>query len=405
MIFGRYDYAAFLTFFAYAAGSVVVPVVLVDLARELGFTLEQGGMTEGGVLHLGRSAAMMVSMVLCGFAAGCWGKRRIFGWSSVLMGVGMGLCAVAPAYGVLLLAMMLAGLGEGVVEGLATPFVQDLHPDQPGRYINFTHGFWSIGVLVTVLVSGWLLSLGVSWRLLIGVVMALSMIPAWMILIQTHRSARYPDHPEPVHWTTVRDQAMVIIKTPCFWVFFAAMFVAGGGEFCLTFWMAAYIQLNFASTAWAGGLGTAFFAAGMAAGRTGWPHLIAQRHLNSLIVWSALGGTAITLLFPLVDSQWLFFGLLFGAGIATAPFWPSVQSYCADCMPKANTTILFIMLSCAGIPGCGVLTWLMGWIGNHRGLRPALYLIPVCYLILAGLVSYGWYSQHLRLKKQITAES
>ncbi len=34
MSFGRYDYAAFLTFLAHAAGAIVVPVALVDLAVE-----------------------------------------------------------------------------------------------------------------------------------------------------------------------------------------------------------------------------------------------------------------------------------------------------------------------------------------------------------------------------------
>ena len=39
MIFGRFDYAAFLSFFVYAAGSVIVPVALVSLAEELGVLL------------------------------------------------------------------------------------------------------------------------------------------------------------------------------------------------------------------------------------------------------------------------------------------------------------------------------------------------------------------------------
>ncbi len=396
MLFGRYDYATFLTFMAYAAGSVVVPVALVDLAHELGFSLEKGGMAEGGLLHLGRSCALMVSMVLCGFAAGHWGKRRTFGWSIVLLAVGMGLCSASPNYSFLFFALMIAGFGEGVIEGLATPFVKDLHPDEPGRYINFTHGFWSVGVLFTVLISGWLLALGVSWRWMTGGVMALAIIPAWMILVQTTRSMRYPDHPEPVHWTTTWDHAKAILRDSRFWIFFAAMFVAGGGEFGLTFWAASYIQLNFSSTAWGGGLGTAFFAAGMVVGRTGWGFLLHQRHMCGLIVFSALGGTLVTLLFPVLTSLWLLFILLFVAGIASAPFWPSVQSYCADCMPKADTTILFILLSCAGVPGCGVCTWLMGWIGNQWGLRGAFYVIPICYLILAGLVTFGWWRQRRR---------
>ena len=74
MFFGRFDVATFVSFFAYAAGSVVLPVALVALARELGFSLEDGGMSAGGALHLGRTLPMVISMLLCGFAAGRWSR-------------------------------------------------------------------------------------------------------------------------------------------------------------------------------------------------------------------------------------------------------------------------------------------------------------------------------------------
>jgi MFS family permease len=389
MVFGRFDYAAFISFFSYASGSVVVPVVLVFLARDLGFSLEQGGLSAGGALHLGRTIPMVASMLVCGFLAGQWGKRRTLGWSVVLMGIAMGLCALAPSYGILFLALMIAGTGEGIIEGLATPFVQDLHPKEPGRYINFTHAFWSIGVLVTVLVTGALLSLGVSWRLIIGAMTVFAASGALTLLLPARKGHQYPEHPEPIHWKTVSAHAVAIVKIPRFWLFFAAMFVAGGGEFCLTFWCASYIQLNFTPAAWAGGVGTACFAAGMVLGRTGWGYLIKQHQLRKLIVLSALGGMLVTLCFPFLTQLWLFFGLLFLAGIATAPFWPSVQSYCADCLPQSDTTMLFILLSCAGIPGCGFFTWLMGYLGNHSGgLRHAFYLVPACYLLLALIIEY-----------------
>jgi len=391
MLFGHFDYAAFISIFAYASGSVVVPVVLVSLAHELDFSLERGGMTAGGALHLGRTLAMVISMLLCGFIAGRWGKRRSFGWSVMLVTIGMGLCAIAPTYGVLFLALMLAGFGEGVIEGLVTPFVQDLHTDEPGRYINFSHAFWSVGVLVTVLVSGALLSLGVSWRLLVGGVAVLASVAAMILLLPARGGCEYPEHPEPLHWTTVWGYTTRIVRVPRFWLFFSAMFVAGGGEFCLTFWCASYIQLHFSSAAWAGGVGTACFAAGMVLGRTGWGYLIKQHQLKELIVVSALIGSLVTVFFPLLTNLWLFFGLLFLAGIATAPFWPSVQSYCADRLPKTDTTMLFILLSCAGVPGCGFFAWLMGYIGDRTGsLSSAFYLVPFCYLALALLIGCDW---------------
>ena len=392
MVFGRFDYAAFLAYFAYAAGSVVAPVALVALARDLGFRLENGGMAAGGALHLGRTAAIVAAMLLCGFWAGRWGKRRTLGVSVVLMAFGIGICALAPTYGVLFLALAIAGIGEGVIEGLATPFVQDLHPNESGRYINFSHAFWSIGVVATVLGAGALLSSGVSWRWVIGAVSVMACIPALIFLLPSRPENAYPERSGALDDKTIWNHALNIVRIPHFWLFFAAMFVAGGGEFCLTFWCASYIQLHFTSSAWVGGVGTACFAGGMVLGRTGWGYLLRQDQLKALILYSAAAGVLLTLFLPTVTHLGLFLGLLFLVGIATAPFWPSVQSYCADRLPHVDTTMLMILLACAGIPGCGVATWLTGVLGDRYGLSVAFYLVPVCYLILGLLIGYDAYA-------------
>jgi MFS family permease len=350
-------------------------------------------MTQGGALHLGRTLPMMVSMLLCGFIAARWGKRRTMGAAVAVMGLGVLLCAIAPFYGIIFLSLMVAGLGEGVIEGLATPFVEALHPKEPGRYINFSHAFWAVGVFVTVLVTGGLISLGVHWRVLVGVAALLAFVAAAVTLLPESPGKAYPEHPEVIHWKTVWGHAHELVCARRFWLFFAAMFVAGGGEFCLTFWCASYIQLSFVNAAWAGGVGTAFFAGGMFLGRTGWGYLIRQHQLKHLIFWSALAAAAITSLFPLLANLWVFFGLLFVAGLTVAPFWPSVQSYSADRLPQTDTTMLYILLSCAGIPGCGVFTWLMGYLGDRTGdLRAAFWLIPGCFLALAALIGYDWFT-------------
>ncbi len=390
LTFGRYDRAAFVTFAAYAAASVVVPVSLVELSRELGFSLAEGGMSAGGTLHLGRTVSMVAAMLLAGFVAGRWGNRPTLGWSVLLMALGMSLCAIAPSYGLLLFALLLAGLGEGVIEGLGTPFVQALHPRESGRYINFTHGFWSLGVLITVLGSGLLLSLDVSWRLIVGVVAGAGFLAGCLILLPAPvGQAPYPDTATRVPWRRVRDRASAIVRTPRFWLYYAAMFLAGGGEFCLTFWSASHIHLHYGGSAWTGGVGVALFATGMLLGRTGWGYLIEQRGLRRLIVLSALGGTVLCALLPGAGSLGFFLVLLFGAGVATAPFWPSIQSYATDRLPDVDSDMLLILLSCAGVPGCGFFTFLMGWLGDRAGnLSAAFYLVPAAYAALGLLIAF-----------------
>ena len=153
MAFGRFDYAAFISFFSYASGSVVVPVVLVFLARDLGFSLEQGGLSAGGALHLGRTLTMVASMLVCGFLAGRWGKRRTLGWSVVLMGLAMGLCALAPS-----LRHIVSGLDDrrnGRRESLKAwppPSFRTSTPVNPAGTSTSPMPSGPIGVLVTVLV-------------------------------------------------------------------------------------------------------------------------------------------------------------------------------------------------------------------------------------------------------------
>ena len=108
---GRYDYATYATYIAYSSCSVVIPVILIEIARSLNFPLESGGQGAGGALQIGRSLFMVIAMIFCGFAAGKWGKRHTIGWSVILMGGGIGLAAIAPSYGLIFLALAVAGFG------------------------------------------------------------------------------------------------------------------------------------------------------------------------------------------------------------------------------------------------------------------------------------------------------
>jgi MFS family permease len=385
--FGRYDYAAFLTFFSYAAGSVVIPVSLVTVALELGFSLEEGGLAAGGGLHLGRTLAMVLAMLLTGFAAGHWGTRPTLGTSVLLMSGGLFLCASAPQYSILFLALLIAGLGEGVIEGLATPFVQNLHPQSPGRYINITHAFWSVGVFCTVLLAGWLLTTGTSWRTLTFVVAMGSALAALLILIP-NRTQPYPEPSERMHWRSTWRGVCKICRTPKFWIFYAAMFLAGGGEFALTFWIASHIQLHFGGSSWSGGLGVAIFALAMVIGRMACGYYVPQHRLGQLVVVAGIFGAFATLWLPSTNNLLLLYGLLFAAGLATAPFWPSIQSHASDQLPESNHTLLLILLSCAGVPGCGFFAYGMGYLGNYFGsLTVGFYVVPIAYIAIAALLS------------------
>ncbi len=391
LVFGRYDYAACLTFLMYAFTSVVVPMALVPLAIDLGFPLEDGGMALGGALQLGRSIPMVAAMVFCGFASGIWGKRRSLGYSVLVMALGTMAAAISPGYSVLFLALAISGLGSGVVEGLATPFVQDIHPDEPGRYLNLSHSFWSLGVVALTLAAGGLLYAGVSWRYLVFAVGLLAMIPTLFYLWPDKKTA-YPDHEDKVHWKEVIQNTKNILKVKRFWLFFAAMFFAGGAEFCLTFWCASFIQIEYGGAVWAAGAGTAIFAAGMFAGRILSGYFVRQNGLKLLLLVLAGVGAVVSVFFPFLHSLNILFVLLFLSGVTMGPFWPSIQSD-GERRVRGDTTMIMILFSCAGVPGNGFFAALIGIAGDIVGLRMSFFIIPFCMAMIFVLLGWDWLSE------------
>lgn len=386
LAFGRYDYAAFLTFSAYSGCSVIIPLALVKMKGDLGFSLSQGG-----ALQVIRSVSMVVAMVYCGVAAGKYGKRKTMGVSSLFMALGILACAVSQSYLMLLPMLLITGLGEGIIEGIATPFVQQLHVDESGRYVNIAHSFWSVGMFATVLGAGALLNAGVHWRLVMGLVGILSLMPMVFYFWPESPGREYPETQEVIDGAKVARQAWAILSTPRFWVYLAIIFLNGGCEFCLSFWSASFIQLNFAGSAWAGGIGTALVALGMFIGRTCSGIFVPQDKLKHLMLGSSILCFPATIPMAFLRPEafdnpntalYILYVLLFVGGLGVACFWPTSQVYATERLPHLDPTMIFVIMSCSGIPGCGIFSWLMGVLGDTVGLDKSFFLVP----ITAGLI-------------------
>jgi hypothetical protein len=57
-------------------------------------------------------------------------------------------------------------------------------------------------------------------------------------------------------------------------------------------------------------------------------------------------------------------------------------------MPELDQTMVYVLLSCAGVPGCGVFTLLMGYLGKPDvlGLTDSFYIVPFCFVGIVALL-------------------
>lgn len=398
--FCRYDYASYAAFTMYSMCSLAIPLTIVAMGKSLNFPLDAGGMASGGILHAVRSIFMIIALVSCGLVAAKLGKRLTMGLSVAFFGTGILLCSLCTEYAWLFPCLVLAGLGEGVCEGIATPFIQDLHKDAPERYVNIGHSFWSIGIGCAVFIVGGLLTFGVNWRIIFAIIGLLSIASSAVFLWKENPLAKYPESNETSKFSEIIAKTKIIVRKKSFWICSLGMFFGAGAEFGLTFWSAAYMELTFHTGAFVSSLGTGAIALGMFFGRAYFGYIATPSKLRYILLFCGAGTIPVTLLMaflkPGIAPVWLtfviLFVLLFLSGIGIAPYWPTMQVYGVQKLPECDSTLLYIYFSAMGIPGCGFFSWLMGAVGDKFGTTGTIAVVPCCLIVFLAVVLYEcWY--------------
>lgn len=380
------DYAACAGFLAYSASATATPIILVTLGRELGFSL-----VGAGSLEAARSLLILITLLGSGFISARLGKVRALGAASFLLGAGLLLYSQAPGYSTVIAALGLMGIGGGGVEALINPLVEELHRDDAGRYLNIINGFWSVGVLLTMLAGGEVLTRTGSWRPLILAVSGASFLCGALFLGLRKTGAKRVRIP----MRDVLGHKTDILKHRGFWLFSGMMFFGGSAEGVFTFWTASYVQLVLGGSPRMAGAAAAVFSLGMIFTRFGAGVWVRQHHLHRFVALSAGLGFGVSLAFPFAPAGPVFWMLLFLAGCSVAGFWPGFQALAVERLPLDSTS-LFILLSCGGIAGFTFSSWSIGWLAELTSLDRAFLLVPGMFAVLWLLIRAGGPSAGVR---------
>ena len=362
------DAACGLGFIMYAASAVIIPICLLDMARELNFQL-----AGGGSMKLADNLILLIILFISGHAAACFGKAKMLTNGAWVMAIALLLFSLARNYWTAMACCMLIGAGSGMLEALINPLIQDVHSKNSGRALNIINSFFSFGVLAASLLVGEALTIGISWRIIFRIVA----VGTVAVAILFHFAKKVTLPPSAANTSSILD----IIKRPRFWWFGVAMIFAGAAESAFTFWSATYVRLSFNDLPRAGAIATAIFAGNMFIARIIIGHLANKISLRKIILFSSISGIIVSIFIPFTTTVSSFYVMLSLAGICTACFWPSIQSFAANELP-VDSTLLFIFLSCFGIPGFGLSGWIIGLIADRFGLSVAFSIVPFFFLLL-----------------------
>jgi len=368
------DLASWGGFMSFASSAVVIPLCLPEISKTLNISLSQGG-----AMETARTFLILSVLLISGILAHKWGKKPLMVMGQYMIAIGSIMASYSQDYFSLIISLMIIGMGGGATEAIINPLVLDLHPNDSSKYLNITNAFYPIGVIVSALLFGELLTLGYSWR-------SIFLITATMALVMglIFNTSKFPDQKNQISfsWNLIIN----ILFLRGFWIYGFAIFLAAGIESAFTFWSRSYVEIYLQELPRAGAIAVVIFSCGMAFGRFLSAKLSYMISPSTLMIGSSIFGLLVTIYVPFVTNLILFITLLFFAGIATACFWPTILAIAADDL-DTDSTILLVLLAIVGVAGFGLIPWIMGMAGDHLDLKISFLLIPICFIGLILLIN------------------
>ncbi len=287
----------------------------------------------------------------------------------------------------LMIPVIVAAVGGGIIEVLISPIVEACPTDEKSSAMSLLHSFYSWGLAGVVLLSTLFFTLaGIEhWRILSclwAIVPAVGALAFCVVPIY-----ELPTEAEDEGGTSKKSHSF--FRSGIFWIFFIMMFCAGAAEQAMGQWASSFAESGLGVTKAMGDiLGPCLFAILMGTARTVYGTSGGRINLLRFITVSAILCILSYLIAALSPFPLL---ALFGCalcGLSVGIMWPGTYSLAAVKMPWGGVK-MFALLAMAGDIGCLVGPTAAGWIAEACGNNLKIsFLIAILFPALILLMAY-----------------
>ena len=306
---------------------------------------------------------LMVDLLAAPFADKI-GYRPLVVSAHFLCAAGLILLPVLPAvidpYSGLLLAIMLCGVGGGLIEVVVSPIVEACPSDNKASAMSLLHSFYCWGQAAVVLLST------LSFRLFgLGSHAVVSVLWGVIPLVNAFSFLRVPLNTLP--HADAKSAPLHAVKSKGFTLFFLMMLCAGASELSMSQWASAFAEEGLRVNKATGDLlGPCMFAVFMGIARVFYSKKGEKIRLSSYMAGSSalcVFGYAVTVFAP--HPLLSLCGCMI-CGLAVGIMWPGTFSMASKAIPLGGTS-MFALLALAGDLGCTSGPFLAGQVSAAFG--------------------------------------
>lgn len=353
-------YASYIGLFTQAIVNNLAPLLFVTFQSEFQVSLEKISL-----LIILNFFTQIITDIVCAKYVDRIGYRKAMILANVFCVIGLNGLSIFPAlmfdpFLGLMLAVILNGIGGGIMEVVVSPIVEALPGDEKESAMSMLHSFYCWGQVSVVLFSTlFFVGIGIThWGIMSQI---WSLIPLFnlFLFLKVPMEKLVEEHQ--------RLPLRKLFSVRIFWLLCLLMVCSGASELAMSQWASYFAETGLkVSKTFGDLLGPCFFALLMGISRTIYGFYGSRMNLKKTIGFSAI--LCVLSYLVVVFSPFPVLSLLACGicGFSVGIMWPGVFSLSSGLYPQGGTA-MFAILALGGDIGCASGPGIVGFLAEATG--------------------------------------
>ncbi len=361
--------AAILAIFVYGMIAAMLGTILPELSERFKLSPSQNGK-----IAFAQAMGLIVASLAVGPLIDNHGKKVGLVLGLALISLALFALPKSKGYGTVAIYMLLLGLGGGVIVTGANALVSDISEERRATTLNFLNLFFGLGGLATPFISANLFSRNaVKLCYATGILSAITLVVHIFAPIPGPTGARGFDFAE----------AGLLLRNPTLYLLSAFLFLYVASEVGVWNWLVRHLIAQGIPESRALNVLSLGFALGLLIGRVAVSPILITVPSAQVTLAAAVFMTITTYLMLQTKDPKVAWILVFFAGVAMAPVFPTTLAIVGDKFPKMTATAMGIVITFGWI-GLAVSSRVIGAIAgtDPKRLKTALLILPAASVLM-----------------------
>lgn len=364
--------AAILAIFVYGMIAAMLGTILPDLSARFQLTPMQNG-----TIALCQALGLILASVSVGPLIDNQGKKVGMVLGLAVITLALFLLPKSKGFSSVSAYLFLLGLGGGIIVTAANALASDVTPDRRGTTLNLLNLFFGLGGLATPFISANLLS-----RNSVRLCYLVAGLTGATLLVNIATTMPQPTGAQSFVFSEVAD----VLGRPTLWLLALFLFLYVASEVGVWNWLVQHLIAQGIPESRALNVLSLGFALGLLIGRVGVSQVLISVSALTVTLAAAILMAITTYLMLQTSDPKVAWILVFLAGVAMAPVFPTTLAIVGDAFPKMTGTAMGIVIT-SGWIGLAVSSRIIGSMagGDPKRLKKALLLLPAMAVLMIGV--------------------